>query len=67
MSLWKNCIWHGDDNMLKVEIVHDKQAGYGVDVVSDKDVRWNQSLTWTKNHLQVLDIVEEVLLDYRKD
>jgi len=52
--------------MLKVEIVHDKKAGYGIDVMSDKDVRYNQSLTWTKNHQDILDILEEVLLDYRK-
>jgi len=53
--------------MLKIEIEHNKKMGYGVDVICDKNIRWNQSLTWTKSHLMVLDIIEEVLNDYRSN
>jgi len=53
--------------MLTIEITHDKQAGYGVDVVSDRNVRHNHGLVWTHNHRVVIDMVEEVLQDYRNE
>lgn len=53
--------------MLSIEIMHDKNSGYGIDVMSDKDVRYNQQLYWTHNHLEILQMVEEVIHDYRSN
>ena len=53
--------------MLQIEITHDKMHGYGVDVVSDKNIRHNHQLTWTHNHRVVVDMVEEILDDYRSN
>jgi len=53
--------------VLEIEITHDKRYGYGIDVVSDKNVRHNHQLHWTHNHNLIVDMVEEILNDYRSD